>query len=54
MKKLFLSFVVAMIAATATFAQNTLVATLSHGEDVSMYYGTYALHDAMNAAASGW
>ena len=53
MKKLFLSFVVAMIAATATFAQNTLVATLSHGEDVSMYYGTYALRDAMNAAVSG-
>ena len=52
MKKLFLSLVVAMIA-TVSFAQNILVATVSHGEDVSMYYGTYALRDAMNAAQSG-
>ncbi len=52
MKKLFLSLV-AIMAATVSFAQNTLVATLSHGEDISMYYGTYALRDAMNAAASG-
>jgi len=53
MKKLFLSLVAATIAATASFAQNTLVATLSHGEDISMFYGIYALRDAMNAAASG-
>lgn len=52
MKKLFLSLVVLM-AATVSFAQNSLVATLSHGEDVSMYYGTYALCDAHNAAVSG-
>lgn len=52
MKKLFLSLVAAMIA-TVSFAQNTLVATLSHGETVSMFYGTYALRDAMNAAVSG-
>lgn len=53
MKKLFLSLVAAMMAATATFAQNTLVATLTHGSDVTMYYGTYALRDAYNAAVSG-
>ena len=53
MKKLFFSLVAATMAATASFAQNTLVATLSHGEDISMYYGTYALRDAMNAAQSG-
>lgn len=53
MKKLFLSLVTATMAVTATFAQNTLVATLSHGEDISMFYGTYALRDAMNAAQSG-
>lgn len=53
MKKLFFFLVVAIIAATATFAQNTFVVTLSHGEDVSMYYGTNALRDAMNAATSG-
>lgn len=53
MKKLFLSLVAALMAATATFAQSTLVATLTHGENVTMYYGTYALRDAHNAAASG-
>lgn len=53
MKKLFLSLVVAMMAATSTYAQSTLVATLTHGEDVSMYYGTYALREAYNAAESG-
>lgn len=52
MKKFFLSLV-ALAAATLSYAQNTLVATLSHGDDVSMYYGTYALRDAVNAAASG-
>lgn len=53
MKKYFLSLVVAMMAATATFAQNNLVATLSHGETVSMYYGISALRNAHNAAVSG-
>lgn len=53
MKKLFLSLVAAIVAATATYAQNTLVATLTHGENVTMYYGTYALRDAHNAAVSG-
>lgn len=53
MKKLFLSLVAALLAATATFAQNTLVATLTHGSDVKMFYGTYALRDAHNAAVSG-
>ena len=52
MKKLFLSLVAVLMAATATYAQNTLVATLSHGEDITMYYGYYALRDAMNAAVS--
>jgi hypothetical protein len=53
MKKLFFSLVAAMMAATASFAQSTLVATLTHGENVTMYYGTYALRDAYNASASG-
>lgn len=53
MKKLFISLAAAIVAATATFAQNTLVATLTHGENVTMYYGTYALRDAHNAAVSG-
>lgn len=53
MKKFFLSLVVAIVGTTATFAQNTLVATLTHGESVTMYYGTYALRNAVNAAQSG-
>lgn len=53
MKKLFFSLVAAMMAATATFAQSTLVATLTHGENVTMFYGTYALRDAHNAAENG-
>lgn len=53
MKKLFLSLVAAIVAATATYAQSTLVATLSHGSDIKMFYGTYALRDAYNAAVSG-
>lgn len=52
MKKLFFSLVALMVAAVS-FAQNTLVATLSHGEDISMYYGSNALRSAMNAAQSG-
>lgn len=52
MKKLFFSLVAMMIAAVS-YAQNTLVVTLSHGEDITMYYGRYALRDAMDAAQSG-
>lgn len=52
MKKSFLSLVALMIA-TVSYAQNTLLATLSHGDEVSMYYGFSALRDAMNAAQSG-
>ena len=53
MKKLFLSLVAAIVAATATYAQSTLVATLSHGSDITMFYGSNALRDAHNAAVSG-
>lgn len=52
MKRLFLSLV-ALAAATMSYAQNILVATLSHGENISMYYGTYALQQAHTAAQSG-
>lgn len=52
MKKLFLSMV-ALVVATMSYAQNTLVATLSHGDEVSMYYGSKALVNAVNAAESG-
>lgn len=53
MKKLFITMVVALMSTAMSVAQNTLVATLSHGEDIIMYYGTYALRDAHNAAANG-
>ena len=53
MKKFFLSLVVAMIGTTATFAQNTLVATLTHGDNISIYYGVNALREAHEAATSG-
>lgn len=52
MKKLFL-FLVAMTIATVNFAQNTLVATLTHGDDIKMFYGVNAFKDAHNAATSG-
>lgn len=52
MKKLFL-LLVALVSATMSFAQSTLVATLTHGEKITMYYGNYALRDAYNASVSG-
>lgn len=53
MKKYFLSLIVAIIGTTAMFAQNTLVATLTHGENVSYYYGDGAFGSAHKAAVSG-
>lgn len=52
MKKLFLSLVALMVA-TVSFAQNTLVATLSHESDIQMFYGSSALANAVDAAVSG-
>ena len=52
MKKFFFSMVVLVIA-TMSYSQNTLVATLSHGDEVSMYYGSSALVNAVDAAESG-
>jgi hypothetical protein len=51
MKKLFLSLVAAIVAATATYAQSSLVATLSHEGQISTYYGISALRNAYNDAA---
>ncbi len=52
MKKLLLA-VVSIMFATTSFAQNALVASLSHGENVSYYYGVNALQQAVAAAESG-
>lgn len=56
MKKFFvyLMAVVAMaVCSVSAFAQNTLVATLTHGDEVSMFYGTNALQQACTAATHG-
>ena len=52
MKKLF-SFISMFCMSMIVFAQNTLVATLTHGNEISMYYGAYALQQANRAAQSG-
>ena len=52
MKKLLLSLV-ALVSAIVSYAQQQLVATLTHGDEITMFYGTYAYRDAMNAAADG-
>lgn len=52
MKKQLLSFV-AFVFATVCLAQQQLVATLTHGEEISMFYGIYAYRDAMAAAVDG-
>lgn len=50
MKKLLLAVVSIMFAATS-FAQNALVASLSHEGDVTYFYGGKALQQAVEAAA---
>lgn len=53
MKKLFLSLVAAIVAATATYGQGSLLATLSHDGHISAYYGAYALKSAVEEAEAG-
>lgn len=54
MKKFFVSLAALMIVSVANmFAQNSLVATLSHEGEVSVFYGSNALVDAHNAATHG-
>lgn len=52
MKKLLLTLI-ALVCATVSYAQQQLVATLTHGDEITMFYGTYAYRDAMNAAVDG-
>jgi len=44
---------VALTAATMSFAQSSMLATLSHEGEISTFYGATALRDAHNAAAHG-
>lgn len=52
MKKLFLSLVALMVA-TMSYAQSSVLATLSHGGEISTYYGATALKEAHAAAQHG-
>lgn len=52
MKRLVLSLF-ALVCATVSFAQNSLLATLSHEGNVSTFYGASALRDAHVAAVHG-
>ena len=51
--KRFCSLALILMGCIGAMAQNTLVATLSHDSEITMYYGAYALRDAVNAAQSG-
>lgn len=56
MKKFFvylMAVVTMAVCSVSAFAQNTLVATLTHGDEVSMFYGTNALRQACSAATHG-
>lgn len=52
MKKLLLTFV-ALVCATVSYAQGSLLATLSHDGQISAYYGASALKAALEAATDG-
>ena len=53
MKKLILSLVAAIVGTTASFAQSSLLATLSHEGNITTYYGASALREAHAAAVDG-
>lgn len=53
MKKLFLSLVAALVSTTMSFAQSSMLATLSHNGEISTFYGATALREAYNAATDG-
>ena len=53
MKKIFLMLIAAAVGTLSGFAQSDLVATLSHGSNLSTYYGADALSEAYTAAAEG-
>lgn len=53
MKKILSLLAVLFGCMSVSFAQNSYVATLQHGSDVSQYYGSGALTSAYNAAVDG-
>ena len=52
MKQLFFSLV-ALMCATMSYAQSSLIATLSHDGEISTFYGNSALREAHAAAQHG-
>ena len=53
MKKIFLSLVLLLVSTRAIFAQSSLLATLSHEGEITVFYGADALKDAHAAAQHG-
>ena len=53
MKKLFLSLIAVAVGTLSSFAQDDLVATLSHGSTLTTFTGADAFSDAYTAAAEG-
>jgi len=53
MKKFMFLLVAALMSTAMSFGQNTLVATLDHGGEISVFYGSSALINAYNAADHG-
>ena len=53
MRRTILTSVFSFLSVVAMYAQSVLVATLTHGTDVTMFYGSYALQAAHEAAVSG-
>lgn len=53
MKKLFFLLVAATLVVTTSFAQSSLVATLSHNGEISVFHGAASLKQAMEAAEHG-
>ena len=53
MKKIFLGLVLLLVSTGAIFAQSSLLATLSHEGEITVFYGPDALKDAHAAAQHG-
>ncbi|MBR4066006.1 MAG: hypothetical protein IKJ97_04560 [Bacteroidaceae bacterium] len=53
MKKIFLGLVLLLVSTGAIFAQSSILATLSHEGEISVFYGADALKEAHAAATHG-
>ena len=53
MKKIFITFVITMMTGLCAMSQNTLMATLDHEGQKSVFFGTNAIQQANDAAATG-